>query len=72
MMKTAVMMIGEFEYNAIFFDHMDDGPNLPYKPLSLVFFIAFMIIMPIIIMNLLVRLTLLDTRGLENHIVSNK
>ena len=57
MMKTAVMMVGEFEYDAIFFAHNDDdqGRELPYKPLTLLFFLAFVIIMPIIIMNLLVR-----------------
>ena len=58
MMKTAVMMIGEFEYDAIFFEHdtHDDARRvLPYKPLTILFFLAFVIIMPIIIMNLLVR-----------------
>ena len=57
MMKTAVMMIGEFEYDSIFF-----GPTsaeLHYKPLTLVFFLAFLIIMPIIIMNLLVKMIFL-------------
>ena len=52
MMKTAVMMIGEFEYDSIFFGQT--LAQLPYKPLTLVFFLAFLIIMPIIIMNLLV------------------
>ena len=58
MLKTSVMMIGEFEYDAIFFEHdtHDDARRvLPYKPLTILFFLAFVIIMPIIIMNLLVR-----------------
>ena len=58
MMKTAVMMIGEFEYDAIFFEHdtHDDARRvLPYQSLTILFFLAFVIIMPIIIMNLLVR-----------------
>ena len=59
MMKTAVMMIGEFEYDSIFFPEADNGSNelmLPYKPLTLIFFLVFVIIMPIIIMNLLLKL----------------
>ena len=54
MMKTAVMMIGEFEYDSIFFG--STSAELHYKPLTLVFFLAFLIIMPIIIMNLLVKM----------------
>ena len=53
MMKTAVMMIGEFEYDSIFFG--STSAELHYKPLTLVFFLVFLIIMPIIIMNLLVK-----------------
>ena len=67
MMKTAVMMIGEFEYDTIFFSHdvsynsttvgqLDAGAMLPYKHITIVFFLVFMIIMPIIIMNLLVSI----------------
>ena len=57
MMKTAVMMIGEFEYDSIFFGQT--LAQLPYKPLTLVFFLAFLIIMPIIIMNLLVTIKMI-------------
>ena len=57
MMKTAVMMIGEFEYDSIFFG--STSGQLHYKPLTLVFFLAFLIIMPIIIMNLLVNMIIL-------------
>ena len=74
-MKTAVMMIGEFEYDGIFFGRPegDDSSSrfndsmtfsnqdvvtaiLPYSATTLIFFLAFMIIMPIIIMNLLVSM----------------
>ncbi|KIH62136.1 hypothetical protein ANCDUO_07582 [Ancylostoma duodenale] len=55
-LKTAVMMIGEFEFTAIF--HGDDnshlerlfGPTIAY-PL----FLFFCVIMTILLMNLLVR-----------------
>ena len=49
LIKTTVMMIGEFEYVAIFFDDL-----VYYKVLSYIMFCVFMIIMSIIIMNLLV------------------
>ena len=74
-MKTAVMMIGEFEYDGIFFgspegvgssSELNDSTTfsnqnvvsaiLPYSATTLLFFLAFMIIMPIIIMNLLVSM----------------
>ena len=57
MMKTAVMMIGEFEYDSIFFG--STSAELHYKPLTLVFFLVFLIIMPIIIMNLLVTMKMI-------------
>ena len=73
MMKTAVMMIGEFEYDGIFFGRPEGVTSgsrndstfsnqevvtaiLPYKATTLIFFLVFMIIMPIIIMNLLVSM----------------
>lgn len=61
LMKTAVMTIGEFEFDDLFFDNVNlnaDGQQhnekLPYKIFTLVFFAFFMIVMPILIMNLLV------------------
>lgn len=58
MLKTAVMMIGEFEFDDLFFDNpAKDGPEkLPYRTFTMFFFLGFMIVMPIIIMNLLVTL----------------
>ena len=62
MLKTSVMMIGEFEFDDLFFDNVYDTyenvnghEKLPYKVFTMIFFLVFMIIMPIIIMNLLVR-----------------
>ena len=63
MLKTSVMMIGEFEFDDLFFDNVYDTyenvnghEKLPYKVFTMIFFLVFMIIMPIIIMNLLVRI----------------
>jgi len=54
-------MIGEMDYDSLFFDNSgEDGDHtlglLPYKTVTLFFFIGFMMIVPIIIMNLLVML----------------
>ena len=63
MLKTSVMMIGEFEFDDLFFDNVyqtydnvNGHEKLPYKVFTMIFFLVFMIIMPIIIMNLLVRI----------------
>ena len=51
LIKTSVMMIGEFEFDSIF----NDSTNLvPYKAVSYFLFVVFLIIMSIILMNLLV------------------
>ena len=51
LIKTTVMMIGEFEYTDIFYgDQLDFYPEITY-----IMFVVFMILMSIIIMNLLVR-----------------
>lgn len=49
LIKTSVMMIGEFEYDTIF-----DDNDVSYEPLSYIAFCVFMVVMSIIIMNLLV------------------
>ena len=61
MLKTFVMMIGEFEFDDLFFDNPSTDYNgilhrekLPFPIFSMFFFLGFMLIMPIIIMNLLV------------------
>ncbi|CAF1140837.1 unnamed protein product, partial [Rotaria sordida] len=55
LLKTCVMMIGEFEYEGIF--HGDDAN---YFGITYFFFIIFIIVMSIIIMNLLVGLAVDD------------
>ena len=52
LLKTAVMMIGEFDYSSIFFD---DSQAVPFPELTYTLFVVFIILMSIIIMNLLVR-----------------
>ena len=59
MLKTSVMMIGEFEFDDLFFGNPEENPNssqLPFPIFSMIFFLAFMVVMPILIMNLLVRI----------------
>ncbi|CAF3400425.1 unnamed protein product [Rotaria socialis] len=55
LLKTCVMMIGEFEYEGIF-----HGDNANYFGITYFFFIIFIIVMSIIIMNLLVGLAVDD------------
>ena len=68
MAKTFVMMIGEFEFEGIFFgtDYMDSLQGMPqgakddfmnsvFLPrLTYLFFILFVVLMPILMMNMLV------------------
>ena len=51
LIKTAVMMIGEFEFDNIF---NDDTSHVFYAPAAYIIFVMFFIVMTIIIMNLLV------------------
>ena len=65
MLKTFVMMIGEFEFDDLFFDNpgtdfsgIPHQEKLPYPVFTMSFFLVFALIMPIIIMNLLVLIFL--------------
>ena len=49
--KTGVMMIGEFDFDDIFNDNKKNVPGVTWF-----IFIVFLIIMTLILMNLLVRL----------------
>jgi len=53
LIKTTVMMIGEFEYDSIFND--PENGVVFYEVLAYILFCVFMVVMSIIIMNLLVR-----------------
>ena len=71
MVKTFVMFIGELEYDNIFFDNVNSfsgihyGEKLPYPTFSYFFLLAFVCIMPLIIMNLLVSIGAISTFFLD-------
>lgn len=67
LVKTSVMMIGEFEYDAIF----NEG-SLLYPDITYIIFIAFMILMSILIMNLLVGLAVDDIKAVQDQAVLKK
>lgn len=57
LVKSTVMMIGEFEFDDLFFDNPGKDPEemmLPYQTTTFLFFIVFVGVMSIIVMNLLV------------------
>ena len=56
MMKTMIMMSGEYDYSDIFYG--DDPPPFPY--MTYILFIVFFILLSIILINLLVGLTVND------------
>ena len=60
--RTSVMMIGEFDYNDIF--HGED--DMHYW-LTYVIFCIFLLVMTIIIMNLLVGLAVDDIKGVHDE-----
>ncbi|XP_071138004.1 transient receptor potential cation channel subfamily A member 1 homolog isoform X4 [Mytilus edulis] len=75
LMKTTVMMIGEFEYDSIFNDQFRDPSSASYdyrsivfqEPITYVLFVVFMVIMSIIIMNLLVGLAVDDIKAVQEQ-----
>lgn len=73
MIKTSVMMVGEFEYDDIFFDNIGAAANnevmLPYPVFTIVFFLIFMCIMSIVVMNLLVGLAVDDIKAVQDGAV---
>ncbi|XP_077974410.1 uncharacterized protein LOC120329316 isoform X2 [Styela clava] len=68
--KTIVMMIGEFEYDGLFntqFTSTDYNDQVEYDGISYTIFFLFMVIMSIIIMNLLVGLAVDDIKEVQDH-----
>ncbi|XP_052810784.1 transient receptor potential cation channel subfamily A member 1 homolog isoform X1 [Mya arenaria] len=61
--RTSVMMIGEFDYNDIFHSDTDDM----HYWLTYVIFCVFLLVMTIIIMNLLVGLAVDDIKGVHDE-----
>ena len=72
MLKTTVMMIGEFEFDDLFFDNVNNSEDamLPFNITTLVFFLAFVCIMSIIVMNLLVIKIALYSLLLSNDMIT--
>ncbi|KAI3381682.1 hypothetical protein SNEBB_004577 [Seison nebaliae] len=63
-MKTMVMMIGEYEFNNIFFRDNDEIKYYqPFYVLSLITFIALMFLLSLVVMNLLVGLAIDDIQA---------
>ncbi|CAL4060386.1 unnamed protein product, partial [Meganyctiphanes norvegica] len=63
-LKTTIMMIGEFEFDSIF---NNEDLDLPYPEVTTVVFVAFIILMSIIIMNLLVGLAVDDIKQVQDQ-----
>ena len=69
--KTTVMTIGEFDYTNMLIDGLGQSntynrirvPLVPFPRISNAFFFIFMLTMPIVLMNLLVRTTFCNHRG---------
>ncbi|XP_076445109.1 uncharacterized protein LOC143283010 [Babylonia areolata] len=65
LIKTSVMMIGEFEFDSIFNDP-SSSPVL-YPEVSYILFVCFLIIMSILLMNLLVGLAVDDIKAVQEQ-----
>ncbi len=65
MVKTTVMMLGEYEYESNLFP----PESLPFPTATNVLFIVFLVVMAIIIMNLLVGLAVDDIKAVQDQAV---
>jgi len=65
-MKTFVMMTGELEYDGYYTAESLDAANpLPYPVTSYIIFVMFIIVVPIVFMNLLVGLAVDDIKEVQ-------
>lgn len=67
--KTAVMMVGEFEFDTLFFSPPNEGNDLPFPITTILLFVAFLIIMSIILMNLMVGLAVDDIKAVQDQAI---
>ena len=77
LMKTYVMMIGEFEFEGAFTENDDPGAsetenaesarNIPFPDYSSLLFVVFVFVMSIIISNLLVGLAVDDIQEIQEN-----
>ena len=63
LLKTFVMMIGEFEYEELFFGEI----SAPYEYYSVALFMAFVLVMSIVTMNLLVGLAVDNIQEIQEN-----
>ncbi|XP_053979299.1 transient receptor potential channel pyrexia-like [Hylaeus volcanicus] len=63
--KTVVMMMGEYEYGALFSDGKNGSSFLPST--SRLVFLAFVMLASIVLMNLMIGLAVNDIQGLEKE-----
>lgn len=67
--KTVVMMMGEYEYGALFSDEKNGSFFLPAT--SRVVFLGFVMLASIVLMNLMIGLAVNDIQGLEKEVRSS-
>ncbi|XP_041352044.1 transient receptor potential cation channel subfamily A member 1 homolog [Gigantopelta aegis] len=68
LIKTSVMMIGEFEFDSIFNGQdSGSGDDIIYSEATYLIFVIFLILMSIIIMNLLVGLAVDDIKAVQEQ-----
>lgn len=67
LLKTFVMMTGEFEYEGIF--HTDGNGDLEFPTLTFFFFLVFLVIMSIIVVNLLIGLAVDDIKSVQEQAI---
>lgn len=66
LLKTFVMMTGEFEYEGIFHD---ENNSLQFSTLTYFFFFGFLVIMSIIVVNLLIGLAVDDIKSVQEQAI---
>lgn len=64
LIKTTVMMIGEFEFDSIFHEN-----ELEYPEITYILFVCLLILLSIIIMNLLVGLAVDDIKAVQDQAI---
>ena len=67
-MKTLTMTTGEFDFDVTFRQDNNQGRDIQYPFASNVLWILFIIMMPILLTNLLVRMYMLDLlKGISKY-----
>ncbi|KAI0226875.1 hypothetical protein LSAT2_022672 [Lamellibrachia satsuma] len=70
LLKTSVMMIGEFEFENIFYNQNDvHKETLYYSAISYTLFVIFLVLMAILVTNLLVGLAVDDIKAVQEQAI---